>query len=165
MRFLGIDPGQTGGMAVLDEEGAVIAFDIMRDIHFLAQFIKEHFDAEGSCQVVLEKAQVMAKQGQGMQGTVSMFNYGVQFGEMMGALHMMKIPFELIPPQTWTKIMHRGATLSLPAKEKSKVVVKRLFPGEDFRNPDALKARVMHDGIMDAILIAEFARRRWKGQI
>lgn len=165
MRFLGVDPGKHGGVGVLNEDGTIISFDIMRDVQWFAGICKEHASAKEGCQILMEKAQVMAKQGAGTQGAVGMFNYGVHFGELMGALAILKIPYELVPPQTWTKVMHIGTTSSLIPKEKSKVILKRLFPGEDLRNPDAPKSKIMHDGIMDGILIAEFGRRRWKGQL
>lgn len=91
------------------------------------------------------------------QGVVSVFNYGVGFGLLQGLLSALKIPYELIPPTSWTKDLHAGLPQSAKPKEKSRTAAERLFPGLDLRAPGG---RVPHEGLIDALLIAEWARRR-----
>lgn len=161
MRIIGIDPGKSGGVAVLDKEGKIILVDVLDDAAWFASFVREQRLAEdGELRIFLEKAQVFAK-----NGAVGMFNYGVGFGELLGVLATLAISHELVPPQTWTRAMHAGHLTSNVAKDRSRHVVKRLFPAEDLRNPNAPKSIKAHDGIIDALLIAEYGRRKMRGLV
>ena len=55
----------------------------------------------------------------------AMFSFGKSAGFIEGVLHAFRIPYQLVPPQTWKKEF----SLSKQGKEKSVEVCKRLFPG------------------------------------
>ena len=85
------------------------------------------------------------------------------FGELVGILIAYGAKFELVPPQTWSKVMHIGATAEKP-KEKTRQVIKRIFPDVSFKifgHPKKIKE---HEGLMDAAIIAEYGRRKWMKQ-
>lgn len=103
------------------------------------------------CYCVLERVHAMPG-----QGVTSMFNMGENYGFIQGFLSANKIPFELITPQKWKR--EYGVTAD---KNTSIAVCQRLFPNVDLRrNP---KCRVAHDGKAEALLIAEYGRRHYKG--
>lgn len=148
--LMGIDPGKNGAICVVDRENGVHFF-LLKE--FLANDLKGIHYRDGISCAYLEKAQAMPG-----QGVSSMFNYGTRYGRIMGWLEMLFIPYVLVPPQTWTKEMHQGCTGNT-SKDKSKQAIQRLFPNEDFCLPGKKK---IHEGLMDARLIAEYGRRVYK---
>lgn len=157
MIIIGIDPGKTGGVAVINDKGETLHTEVMGDSGWFIKFIKwvRQQWHEQEIFVYLEKAQPVHG-----NGLVSMFSYADHFGELKGILKTLEMPFELIPPQTWTKEMHIGASLKFRAKDKSRQIAQRLFPLVDLTDPDKPSSKKIHEGIMDARIIAEYGRRR-----
>lgn len=145
MVVIGIDPGKNGAVARIDENG--IAVELITHVR---TWLRECGEMPEKCHIILEKAQSMPQ-----QGIVSAFNYGVGFGRILEAIEIYGLPHTLVTPRDWTKEMHRGCT-GKDAKAKSLQAAQRLFPGVDFKVEGC---RVPHDGIVDALLIAEFGRR------
>lgn len=151
MFYMGIDPGKNGGIAILavrndgDIDTCTIVpysdADLMRAANVL--------DGE-PCMVVLEKVSAMPG-----QGVTSMFNFGQNFGYIRGVLEANRIPYELVPPQKWKKEFSITAD-----KNKSIEVAKRLFPMINLKRTE--KCSKDHDGMAEALLMAEYARRRLK---
>lgn len=108
--------------------------------------------------VFLEKAQPMVRPDR-KQGASGIFNYATFYGELRGVLTAMAIPFTLVPPQTWQKVVHVGTT-GKDSKEKSTVAAGRLFPGHVWLASQ--RCRVPHLGMVEAALIAEWGRRQLK---
>lgn len=151
MKVCGIDVGKNGGYAIITNQR--IEVWRMPDIHVLADKL-DFENKSGPFHVFIEKAQ--AFRGQGVTG---MFNYGAHFGQLLGLLVAFNIPHTLVPPQTWTKKLHVG-TKSVDAKKRSLEACQRLFPGVNLI-PEG--CRKPHDGIVDALLIAEYGRRMLNG--
>ena len=146
--YLGIDPGKSGAMAILEERGDVIS-SIRHDNtteHDRCGWVKKWADMIEMC--VLEK--VHAFPGQGVSTT---FTFGESYGKSQGMILLAGIPFELKTPRTWQK------SLSIKKKKKSesqtdfkrrlKGMAQQLFPDEKIVNANA-----------DAYLIAEYCRRK-----
>ena len=103
MRTLGIDPGASGAIVLL-ENGKPIEWMEMPTMKIgtatrvnaaaLADFI-----ATSLCDHVFVE-QVGAMPGQGVS---SMFNFGHSTGTVMGVLGAMGIPCTLVTPQSWKK--------------------------------------------------------------
>lgn len=88
------------------------------------------------------------------QGVTSMFTFGEGFGWLQGVLCAYKIPFELVKPQKWKK------EFSITSDKNSSIqVCKRLFPQVPLRRME--KCRTDDDGIAEALLMAEYARRHF----
>ncbi len=159
MIFIGIDPGKTGGVAVLNEEGDVVEVEVMKDLTWFCGYIKSLTEKKNEkAMIFIEKAQAM---GIKINGTVSIFTYAQHFGELIGTLQTLGVPHEQVPPITWCKVMHVGTVGDRP-KIKSRMAAQRIFPSENFKNPDAPRSTKDHEGIIDALLIAEFGRRKWR---
>jgi hypothetical protein len=104
--------------------------------------------------IALEKPAVI----KGRSSLVGSFTSGRNFGALEAAIRLLYVPCQIIPPVTWTSEMHKGADGPGP-KEKSLSVAKRLWPWEKFVFNEEKQVKP-HDGIVDAMLIAEFIRRR-----
>ncbi len=142
MNYIGIDPGKKGGFAVLSESGSfVMPWD---DALFIRTM--ESLKAD-PCVACLEHVGAMPK-----QGVTSMFNFGVSFGFIQGVLSAFGIPFELVRPQKWKK------EFSISDKNESIAVCQRLFPNTSLLPTE--RCRVPSDGMAEALLMAEYARRK-----
>ena len=146
MKVIGIDPGQKGALVILD--GDIITLHQMpEDATGILAILSEHTT---DSHVFLEKAQAMPG-----QGNVSMFNYGVGFGTILGILTALKLPHTLVHPKTWCKVMHQG-TKADEAKKRSLEAARRLYPHVEFIRP---RCRNPDEGYIDAILIAGYGKR------
>ena len=116
--IVGIDPGAKGGIAWIGPEDGKINAQVMQELPDVISIMEKLKPSV----VYLEKAQAMPK-----QGVVSMFNYGVHFGCLIGVLRALRIPIRLVRPSEWAKEMHRGS-LAGKAKQRSKEVALNLFP-------------------------------------
>ena len=86
------------------------------------------------------------------QGVTSMFNFGKSFGYIEGVLQALQIPYQLISPRAWKKEFRLNSD-----KENSIEVGKKLFPQVNLLATPRCKKE--HDGIAEALLMAEFTRR------
>jgi len=152
MSIMGIDPGKSGGIAsITDGQAAGIPMPLVgKDIdgHELAAILR----AAAPELVIIEKVGAMPK-----QGVTSTFNFGAGYGRLLGVCEALGIPYRLVTPQAWKKRVLAGT-----AKEKSDAIafVKRAFPMVDL-TPG--QKRVPHDGIADAVCLAEYGRQLMTG--
>jgi hypothetical protein len=156
MLIVGIDPGKNG--AVVGLQGKEVYIELMKDAVWFADHMESlrQRTSDGLVKVYLERAQPMPK-----NGAVSMFNYGQHYGELIGVLTALCISFETVPPSVWTKALHQTRKSALTPKARSLQAVQRLFPDVRLTAPDSERATKPHDGIVDALLIAEYGRRQW----
>lgn len=150
MIYIGIDPGKKGAWAVLQEDVApvVCPWDdtfFISDLHGIMALAHERGDGVMAC---VEKVGAMPG-----QGVTSMFNFGKSAGFIEGVLSALGIPYQLVTPQRWKKefTLHNS-------KQKSVEVCKRLFP--DVSLLPTPRCRVASDGMAEALLMAEYARRK-----
>lgn len=141
--FIGVDPGKSGGLAVIAGNGSVRAAVKMpetdRDVlDWLKQF--------GGARAVLEQASSSYQ-----QGVVSAFSFGRSCGMIRMALVATEIPFDYVTPARWQKAL---GCRSGGDKNVTKRRAQDLFPS----------VRVTH-AIADALLIAEYCRRVSTGQL
>ncbi len=149
MFVVGIDVGKKGACASVDMDGAILEL-IPMPLDLLSRWFRE-LAAKEPRMVAVEKAQSMPK-----QGVSSVFSYATHFGEILGHLRAHQIPFTLVPPRTWTKVLHAGTCMKDDPKDRSLEACRRLFPKAELILP---RCRNPHDGMVDALLIAEFCRR------
>lgn len=95
----------------------------------------------------------------------STFNFGWSLGILEGMLAGTGIPYTKVAPKTWQKEMWQGiapvykSARTIDTKATSLIAAKRLFPNEDLRRSE--RAILPHDGIVDALLMAEYCRRKF----
>lgn len=157
MKFMGIDPGAFGAVAILDKDSrelVIIDMPTLKvkrgprvvnqvDGHMLADALRGHVTPDTSA--LIEKVHAMPG-----QGVSSMFSFGRAAGIVEGVLAGLSVPFELIPPATWTKSMR-----TFGGKDGSRQRAQELFP--DYAH---LFARKKDDGRAEAALLACYAAER-----
>jgi hypothetical protein len=146
--FIGIDPGASGGIALLDAKGLVVWVVKMPDTDQDLLGMLTKWPAEGwMARAVVERVHG----GIGRQGASGMFNYGRNYGAVLMALAAGQVPFDTVPPQRWQKLLGvtypKGATQT-ERKNISKRRAQQLFP----------RITVTH-AIADALLLADYCRR------
>ncbi|MDQ2696926.1 MAG: hypothetical protein M3Z21_16430 [Pseudomonadota bacterium] len=150
--FLGVDPGISGALAVLDADGALVDHLHMPIIQggkrarvnaaALAQFLAG-FQGQRLTAYV---ERVGAMPG---QGSASMFSFGHSAGVLEGVLAALEIPLELVVPAAWKR--HHGL-IGRP-KDAARARAVHLYPAAPLhRKRDA--------GLADAILIGRYGLER-----
>lgn len=145
-RYIGIDPGQHGGIAVLLADGTVVEVCKMpstpRDLYdFLSQYSKDSF-------CVLERVGGMPG-----NGGSAMFNFGKGYGHLQMALVALGIPTEDVTPNKWEKTYQLGTCGKFTKtewKNRLKAKAQQLFPQ---------LGKKITLATCDALLIAEYGRR------
>jgi len=143
MRFIGIDPGKSGGIAVITENDylATKMPDTLMGVLSHIEAIKTAAETRGEKVFAILERVASSPQ----QGVCSAFTFGQGYGALQMALLAARIPFDRVTPQQWQKFMR---CLTKGNKNVSKARAEELFP----------KLKITH-AIADALLIAEYARR------
>ena len=158
--IIGIDPGLDGGVAILPIDGSgprVYPMPTMPgkrrtvDARGLSLLLRE---AKGAELVAVEDVHSHPK-----QGVASTFAFGRAFGEVLGVVGALELPLELVTPQRWKKSILEGT-----AKDKHAAIryASKRFPSASLLASP--RSRVNHDGMADALCLAEFGRRLIVGE-
>lgn len=154
--YFGIDPGKNGGCAILYQDTVKVFKmpvdkDELIDTNELYETLSRY--ESSNLHVCLESVHSIFG-----VGAKSNFNFGVNVGMLLGLLKAYKISFSQVPPKTWQKEMWVGVEKQEDNKKTSLSAVTRLYPDvELYATPRSKKA---HDGIVDALLIATYAKRK-----
>jgi len=140
-KIAGIDPGKSGGLAIIhDETETPIVYSFSNQTcHDIAEFIRGHMSLIDK--VYIEKVSSMPG-----QGVKSMFTFGEGYGHLQGVLNALLIPYDFVRPLTWQSTLkcRTGGD-----KNISKAKAQQLFP---------MVEKITH-AIADALLIAEYGNR------
>ena len=153
MKIIGIDPGLSGAIAVLEDIKVLNLFEMpvmaegkknKRQLNSaqLVNIIKENTNGDEEIAVIVE--QVNAMPG---QGVTSMFNFGQTFGAIKGECAALGLPIFFVRPSKWKKYFE----LINSSKDASRTKVIEMYPS--FSKQLAKKKDVNKS---DAILIARF---------
>lgn len=146
--YIGCDPGADGGLALIDEEGSLLEYEVMPDMWG----VKKFFDLgtfHSDVTVIIEKVHAMPG-----NGGVSMFSFGGKYHSLLMCAVCHDFRFFTPTPQEWKKLILAGTDKS---KEASIQVCKQLFPTVNLLPTPRCKKD--HDGMAEAILIAEYGAR------
>lgn len=139
MLIIGIDPGESGGLAWHTDGGMdcckmpVTERDVwqqLKDVTYNAAAIKAYIES------------VHSMPGQGVS---SSFKFGRNYGFLRGCLIALEIPFEDVTPVKWQSSL---GCRTKGDKNVSKSRAQQLWPG----------IKITH-AVADAMLIAEYGRR------
>lgn len=156
MQVIGVDPGKNGGLAVLDEHGNIRQLEIMPtiadqiDAGRIADLIRSLGPA---CRIYIEHSSAIS----GVRHSGSTFSFGRNFGVLLGIVGTLGCVYSLVKPKAWQKEVWQGTAERLDPKERSLLAASRLFPQEKFLATERCKKP--HDGLVDALLLAEYGRR------
>jgi len=146
--YIGVDPGGSGAIAAIDEDGLIFAVHkndaTERDVWEFVKDVKAQ--TKGECFAVIER--VGAMPGQGVH---SMFVFGQSYGFLRGLLIAAEIPFVEVSPAKWQQALGcptRGKLSKTQHKNRLKAKAQQRWPHVK-----------MTLAIADALLLAEYARR------
>lgn len=145
MIYIGCDPGKTGAMAILWQTGDVelIPFDKAGYTNAIARA-----NETDECKCCLEHVSAMPR-----QGVTSTFSFGENFGWCQGILDAYGVSYELVRPLKWKR------EFSVTSDKNTSIeVCKRLFPDVSLKRTE--NCRKDDDGLAEALLLAEYARRK-----
>ena len=155
MRIIGIDPGLSGGIAVLDDLKIFDVYDMpimsegkknknQLNSAQLVNIIKKNIISNEDTFLIVE--QVSAMPG---QGVTSMFNFGQTFGSIKGICAALNLPIFFVRPAKWKKHFD----LINSSKDASRTKVIEMYPSI---SPRLSKKKDVNKA--DAILIARYFR-------
>ncbi len=155
MRIIGIDPGLSGGIAILDDLKIFDIYDMpimsegkknknQLNSAQLVNIIRKNLIPNGDTFLIVE--QVSAMPG---QGVTSMFNFGQTFGSIKGICAALNLPIFFVRPAKWKKHFD----LINSSKDASRTKVIEMYPSI---SPRLSKKKDVNKA--DAILIARYFR-------
>ena len=149
MIYIGIDPGKSGALAYINtgelKQEVVMPFS-ESGYKFILCYLAENHKGELRCCI----ERVNAMPGQGVTG---MFNFGKNYGWVLGLLDAYAIPYETVTPKKWK------AEFGLTGEKMESITVcKRMFPNISLLPTERCKKD--NDGMAEALLLAEYARRK-----
>ena len=153
MKIIGIDPGLSGAIAILEDKKVFSVSDMpvmaegkknKRQLNSaqLVNIIKENTNPKEDIAVVVE--QVNAMPG---QGVTSMFNFGQTFGAIKGICAALGLPIFFVRPSKWKKHFN----LINSSKDSSRTKVIEMYP-----SLSSQLAKKKDVNKSDAILIARY---------
>ena len=153
MKILGIDPGLSGAIAILEKKKVLSLFDMpvmaegkknkkQLNSAQLVDIIRENSIGDDEIVVVVE--QVNAMPG---QGVTSMFNFGQTFGAIKGVCAALNLPIFFVRPSKWKKYFE----LINSSKDSSRTKVIEMYP-----SLSSQLAKKKDVNKSDAILIARY---------
>jgi Holliday junction resolvasome RuvABC endonuclease subunit len=148
--YLGIDPGQSGALAVIANDGTVETHDWPIEIAGLGPLLTSVLARYNVLGAAIEHVHSMPK-----QGVASSFNFGQNFGAWQAALAVRFVPYTLVTPRRWQKSMLDSS--SGDTKTRSLSMARRLYP-------DAELHLKKHDGRADALHLARYAQQLFGGR-
>ncbi len=170
LAVLAIDPGKEGAIAFLDGDSVILEvmplieagddkgkIDLAEVVRLLAHYVPL------SSRVLLESAGIRPGLAAGSVAA-TWRHWGELHGVLaaMGALPMLKV----VQPQSWSHAYPHGVTEKDPKKRYRDIkasrakIATRLFPGIELKKNS--KCAVPHEGVVDALLLADFGLRRLK---
>ena len=153
MKIIGIDPGLSGAIAIMQEKKVINLLDMpimsegkknKRQLNSaqLVKIIKENIENNDEIAVIVENVSAMPG-----QGVTSMFNFGQTFGAIKGVCAALELPIFFVRPSKWKKHFD----LINASKDASRTKAIEMYPA--LSNQLAKKKDVNKS---DAILIARF---------
>ena len=159
MIIIGVDPGITGAISILENKKVIEVYETptmidgkknKRQVNGsqVTNIIKERLNDDKEIIIVVEHVNAMPG-----QGVTSMFNFGQSFGILKGICSAMRLPMYFVRPAKWKKYFN----LINSGKDASRTKAIEVFPyfsSKLLRKKDCNKA--------DAILIASFYYETYK---
>jgi hypothetical protein len=165
--FIGVDVGKKGGVFVMDETRNVLdkfAIPLLKGSTDVDE--KELFTRLENVKVLFPdyEINVVIEDVHSLYGMSAKSNFS--FGRIKGLkeafMMALNYDYKLVPPKNWQKQVWMAEDMIYvnPKKKDTKATslnaATRIFPEVDFRSSE--RAKIPHDGIVDAALMAEYAR-------
>lgn len=174
---VGIDPGVTGGWAVMREDGKLISHGNFPLIEVEKPNKRKNAKSATRIDRTYDIPRVVAKMqsiknmyaphitaiesvhSMPTDGSTQAFKFGMCFGILLGALIATGLDVIKVRPADWMRVMHGGGNKDLDAKKRSQQALLMMYPA---LTGTGRRTLAVSEGEMDAILLAEWARRTYK---
>ena len=148
-KYIGIDPGKSGGMVVIDESGTASAHKCPEKVFDMATLFGIAIGDTAPCNVKLLMERVWARPS---NATRTAFIYGVNYGQWLGIAASNEIKMYTTLPVEW--IQWTGCKKALPKTKRKnwlKSKAKELYP----------EIKKITLATSDAVLIAHYAKEEY----
>ena len=156
-RFIGIDPGSKGAIAIIDENFDVVSFIDLdkeyRPYEYALYCLQDDNNSWRNTVVTVED--VCGRPGQSCSANTTFMKLA-GMAELTG--HVIATEFLLVKPQIWKKhynLIFPKTVSKTEKKHHSVELARELFPDS------AEKLLLSKDGRAEALLIAEYGRRKF----
>lgn len=160
--YIGIDTGLQGGISILNPDGTIqmakmpLLNDKLDEVA-LRDILEPYKDKNHH--VIMEHVGQIFKTSKAVAASMH-YQTGITTGILIGG----RFSFTKVSPKVWQKMMFDGSPMlkkkdgSNDTKATALTVARRIFPHQSFvmGGPRATKD---HDGVVDALLLAEYGRR------
>lgn len=152
MKILGVDPGKSGAIALLDSETKKLEYSkypLLPNDEIDHKALYELVTQYNPDWIFMEK--VHSVYGSSAK---SNFSFGKSVGITETICFLIQKPVEMVTPKKWQNVVWSGIIKVKDAKKNSLTAVKSIFPSYNFLATE--RSRVPHDGLVDAALIAYY---------
>jgi len=166
MNYVGIDNGNTGACVVLDKEGSIL-FKSTLPIHRINvrdEMVKK-LDSRKFFRMLKPYMPFIAivevyTHSPTFKTLVSMSDC---FARILGTLELMGMEYKIVEAKNWQKMFWTKSkgVVDYCTKKEALRVASELWPKECWLATE--RSNKAHDGIVDAVLIAEYVRRNEGG--
>lgn len=164
--IIGIDPGMTGGICIRHLNSGEIELMVMptKGTVKFTKLIDTEAIAETFLEMRSEIKMVYLEEifAMSTQGSASMLSFGRGWGQLLGVIHTLRLPYYVVRPQEWQKyVLPKGKAGT--TKTRALEAATKLFPHVDLRSSE--RAKLAHEGKVDALMISEFGVRHYKHRL
>lgn len=167
--YIGIDAGLDGGIAELDSAGNLLDLTVMPTVKvgkgrkIDLQVLSDYFAlAKIGCQRGRLYTFILEDPGGHAPSAAGLRSMTYCFAAIESLLVANKLRYHTVSARKWQSEFWSKSKMAKGQKFDTKAAAlaeaKKLWPGESFRKSE--RAKIAHDGLIDASLLAEYGRRK-----
>ncbi len=154
-RVLGVDPGASGGWAVVDHQGKLVGLGIF-PTHTVKRSTKNVTMIDGPALAALfesaDPTHAFVENVHSRPRQAGQFNFGLNTGIVHGLIYAAGVDMHLVSPASWKAVygIKRGDDQTkAQTKDQARQMAREIYPQHAH-----LFKRVKDDGVAEALLIA-----------
>ena len=148
-KYIGIDPGASGGIAVIDEKGIMMAYKCPKSSDEMSLLFQMCMGSTPAANIKLLMERVWARPTTAVRAA---FSYGVNYGQWLGIVATHEVEMNTAIPVEWIKWV--GCPKALKRDVRKRWLKEKA--GELYPNVNKLTLATS-----DAILITHFAKEEF----
>ena len=148
-KYIGIDPGASGGIAVIDEKGIMMAYKCPKSSDEMSLLFQMCIGSTSAANIKLLMERVWARPTNAVRAA---FSYGVNYGQWLGIVATHEVEMNTAIPVEWIKWV--GCPKALKRDVRKRWLKEKA--GELYPNVNKLTLATS-----DAILITHFAKEEY----
>ena len=148
-KYIGIDPGASGGIAVIDEKGIMMAYKCPKSSDEMSLLFQMCMGSTPAANIKLFMERVWARPTNAVRAA---FSYGVNYGQWLGIVATHEVEMNTAIPVEWIKWV--GCPKALKRDVRKRWLKEKA--GELYPNVNKLTLATS-----DAILITHFAKEEF----